>query len=102
MKALKLSLLMLCILPLQVHSEEKRNNMFGTDGIRARVGTQPFTALDLHNLGKAIAKWVIETYGENATVLLGHDTRLSCSFVKSSLKSGMLSYHSIIYSYSRK
>lgn len=69
---------------------EVRKNMFGTDGIRATVGNSPFTAPDLHNIGLAVGTWIVNTYGENATVLIGHDTRLSCSFVKSSLKSGLL------------
>jgi phosphoglucosamine mutase len=66
--------------------------MFGTDGIRATVGTSPFTASDLYIMGMALGKWIVQTYGNDATVLIGHDTRLSCSFVKSSLKSGLLSY----------
>ncbi|MEX0849562.1 MAG: phosphoglucosamine mutase [Candidatus Dependentiae bacterium] len=66
--------------------------MFGTDGIRATVGTSPFTASNLYTMGMALGKWIVQTYGNNATVLIGHDTRLSCSFVKSSLKSGLLSY----------
>lgn len=70
----------------------KRTNMFGTDGIRAQVGIAPFTAPDLYTMGNAIGRWVIDTYGENATILIGHDTRLSCAFVKSSLKSGLLSH----------
>jgi phosphoglucosamine mutase len=66
--------------------------MFGTDGIRATVGNAPFTTPDLHKMGLALGSWIIKKYGENATVLIGHDTRLSCSFVKSSLKSGLLAH----------
>lgn len=76
--------------PLLAH--HTKDTMFGTDGIRATVGNAPFTAPDLHKMGYALGKWIIKTYGENATVLLGHDTRLSCSFVKSNLKSGLLAH----------
>ncbi len=97
MKASRLALLLLsCSLyTVKIDSivkQKMRKNMFGTDGIRATVGTAPFTALDLYTLGTAIGKWAVETYGEDATILIGHDTRLSCSFVKSSLKSGLLTY----------
>ena len=85
--------LFLCALTLSSSSlTETKENMFGTDGIRATVGNAPFTAPDLHKMGLALGAWIVKTYGENATVLIGHDTRLSCSFVKSSLKSGLLAY----------
>lgn len=85
--------LFLCALTLFASSlTETKENMFGTDGIRATVGNAPFTAPDLHKMGLALGAWIIKTYGENATVLIGHDTRLSCSFVKSSLKSGLLAH----------
>lgn len=64
--------------------------MFGTDGIRGPVGTSPFTFEELHQLGKAIGKWIIQTHGSGAQVLVGHDTRLSCAWVKAALKSGLL------------
>lgn len=85
--------LFLCALTLSSSSlTEIRKNMFGTDGIRATVGNAPFTAPDLHKMGLALGTWIVKTYGENATVLIGHDTRLSCSFVKSTLKSGLLAH----------
>lgn len=85
--------LFLCALALSSSSlTETKDNMFGTDGIRATVGNAPFTAPDLHKMGLALGAWIVKTYGENATVLIGHDTRLSCSFVKSSLKSGLLAH----------
>jgi len=64
--------------------------MFGTDGIRGPVGTSPFTYTQLHQLGKAIGKWITTTHGAGVHVLLGHDTRLSCAWVKAALKSGLL------------
>lgn len=73
------------------------DNIFGTDGIRAKVGTFPFTAHALHTLGKAIALWSLQKYNKRPTLLLGHDTRISCDFVKSSLKSGLLLYPLDLY-----
>ena len=68
------------------------DNIFGTDGIRAQMGTNPFTSELLQKLGKAIAIWSIKKYKKNPSILLGHDTRISCSLVKSALKSGLLLY----------
>ena len=68
------------------------NNIFGTDGIRAAVGQEPLTVFSLHKLGKAIARWALQKYQKNPIILLGHDTRLSCDFVKNSLKAGLLLY----------
>lgn len=65
-------------------------NMFGTDGIRATVGHSPFTSEELIAMGSALGIWIVQTYGKNAHVLLGHDTRISCAWVKSCLKSGLL------------
>lgn len=67
-------------------------NMFGTDGIRATVGQSPLTQPELSQMGYALGTWIVNTYGPYATVLLGHDTRLSCSWVKSCLKGGLLAH----------
>lgn len=64
--------------------------LFGTDGIRNHVGNSPFTFTDLPKLGHAIALWALQKYGPTPKVLLAHDTRVSASFVKSSLTSSML------------
>lgn len=66
------------------------DNIFGTDGIRGTIGSYPFTAELLLDLGKAIAEWALKKYKKNPSILLGHDTRISCDFVKSALKSGLL------------
>ncbi len=70
--------------------EPKLQNMFGTDGVRATVGESPFKQSDLQRMGNALGKWIVDTYGRHATIILGHDTRLSCSWVKATLKSGLL------------
>jgi phosphoglucosamine mutase len=67
-----------------------KKNLFGTDGIRGRVGVHPFTRDALPELGSALGAWILKTYGPGASVLLAHDTRNSCSWVKAALTSGML------------
>ena len=67
-------------------------NIFGTDGVRGAVGKFPLTSEHLPIVGSAIAEWAYEKYGSNPRILLAHDTRISCSFVKSALKSGLLKF----------
>jgi phosphoglucosamine mutase len=64
--------------------------LFGTDGIRTRVGQWPLTAEDLPRLGRAIALWAQEKYGDNPHFLVVRDTRASGSWVKAALASGLL------------
>lgn len=65
-------------------------SLFGTDGIRAQVGTYPFTQDALHTLGRAIGTWTRKTYSDGATIIIGHDTRESCDWVVAALSSGIL------------
>ncbi|MGE0206276.1 MAG: phosphoglucosamine mutase [Candidatus Babeliales bacterium] len=67
-------------------------NLFGTDGIRGQFGKDPFTIPQLVKLGQAVAVWAQKTYRNNPSLLLAHDTRLSCSLLKSAFKSGLLLY----------
>lgn len=66
------------------------NNLFGTDGIRARMGRSPFIPHELIQFGFAIGSWIVKKYGSNASILLATDTRISGSLVKASLKTGIL------------
>lgn len=61
------------------------NSLFGTDGIRSLVGKGCFTDTHLATVAHAIAAWVSHKYGPNATILIGHDTRNSCSWIKHTL-----------------
>ncbi len=67
-------------------------NLFGTDGIRARVGTFPLTQEDLVKLGAAIGTWAIKKYGSAPHFLLGHDTRESAQFMIDALSTGLLQH----------
>jgi len=63
---------------------------FGTDGIRTLIGTSPLTIQELPKLGYAIAQWAFEKNHYAPSILLAHDTRSSCHFIKAALKSGLL------------
>lgn len=66
------------------------NNLFGTDGIRAKVGKSPFTLHSLSSLGHAIGSWIFTTYGKKARILIGQDTRASGDWIIANLSTGLL------------
>jgi len=71
--------------------QQHRNDVwFGTDGIRKKVGHAPLTIEHLPKLGFAIGQQIINRYGPHAHLLLGHDTRISCSFIKAAIETGLL------------
>jgi len=65
-------------------------NLFGTDGIRAKVGEFPLDIDSLILLGQAIGLWAQKKYGLEKPIVIGNDTRESCDFIKSALKTGIL------------
>ncbi len=65
--------------------------LFGTDGIRRKMGEEPLTPDSLVKLGKALGKW-ISTKFKNKTVALAHDTRASAGLCKAALTTGLLQY----------
>ncbi len=71
-------------------------SFFGTDGIRTKFGKSPLTPYELMQLGFAIGHWIIEKK-QKKTILLGHDTRISCDILKSALKTGLLHHNITIY-----
>lgn len=72
-------------------------NLFGTDGIRACIGQSPLTQHEIVHLGNVLGTWIVNKYGPNATILLGHDTRQSCAWVKTCLISGLLMHPITLY-----
>lgn len=72
-------------------------NIFGTDGIRGAVATVPFTIEHLARLGYAIGIWARKKYGIQPSILIAHDTRISCSLIKSALESGLLLHPLTLY-----
>ncbi|MEE4302631.1 MAG: phosphoglucosamine mutase [Wenzhouxiangella sp.] len=61
---------------------------FGTDGIRGRVGEPPITADFVLKLGWAAGSVLVEAFGEDATVVIGKDTRISGYLFESALEAG--------------
>lgn len=64
-------------------------SIFGTDGVRARIGTSPFTIDDLSKLSYAIAQWLKEKH-VNPVILIAQDTRESCDWIKHTLIASLL------------
>lgn len=68
----------------------RQTNLFGTDGIRARVGTFPLTQDDVTKLGRAVGIWATHTYGAAPKLLIGHDTRESAGELLAAFSAGLL------------
>ena len=66
------------------------SNFFGTDGIRGEVGKAPITADILLKVGWAVGS-VLKEQNENASVIIGKDTRVSGYLFESALEAGFLS-----------
>jgi phosphoglucosamine mutase len=64
--------------------------LFGTDGIRGRVNSNPMTPETVLRVGMAAAKVLKKKHGRNM-VLIGKDTRLSGYMIESALTSGICS-----------
>ncbi len=62
-------------------------SLFGTDGVRGRVGLEPITPQTVMKLGWA-AGCVFAKAGEGDKVLIGKDTRISGYLLESSLEAG--------------
>ena len=65
------------------------SNFFGTDGIRGEVGKPPITADMLLKVGWAVGS-VLKEQNENASVIIGKDTRVSGDLFESALEAGFL------------
>ncbi len=71
-------------------------NLFGTDGIRSRVGQSPLTPHELVAFGAALGKWVCSKHTQ-PNILLAHDTRHSAPLVKAALKAGLFQHPVTLY-----
>ncbi len=65
-------------------------SLFGTDGVRGRVGIEPITPYTVLKLGWAVGKYLRNT-GQLGHVLIGKDTRLSGYLLESVLEAGLCS-----------
>jgi phosphoglucosamine mutase len=64
--------------------------LFGTDGIRSRVGTWPLNKKHISVVAHTLGVWIVKTYGLHARVLITHDTRTSAYWLKTELSGGLL------------
>lgn len=71
---------------------------FGTDGIRAKMGTQQLTPENLILIGKAFSLFVQKS-NTDSPIFIGHDTRHSAYLCKASLKVGLLQGNATIHDY---
>lgn len=67
-----------------------KNNIFGTDGIRAKANTYPMVAEVALALGKAIA-YKARSGNHRHKIIVGKDTRLSCYMIENAIVSGICS-----------
>src|SRR5699024_1606839 len=66
----------------------KKMKYFGTDGIRGRAGEPPITVDFMLHLGWAVGRVLAERFGDDATVVIGKDTRISGYLFESALEAG--------------
>lgn len=72
--------------------------IFGTDGIRARVGENLLTEDNLIAFGSSFAAWAQDRFNKKKpNILIIHDTRASHSWIISTLLSGLLKYPLKVY-----
>ncbi len=64
--------------------------LFGTDGIRGTVNTDPITPENVLRIGMAIGRVLHSEHGRNM-VIIGKDTRISGYMIESALTSGICS-----------
>lgn len=66
------------------------NKIFGTDGIRGKVGKHPITAEFFLKIGWAVGSVLVKKY-QNPSIIIGKDTRVSGYLFESALEAGFLS-----------
>ena len=76
------------------------NSFFGTDGIRAAIGTALFTQERLPEVAQAVSAWLTTNYAtavHKPRVVIIHDTRNACAYIKSIFKMVFLSQAIDVY-----
>ena len=66
--------------------------IFGTDGIRDKIHHGPLTQENLTQLGHAIGQWATHNFEKPVKILIGYDTRSSCSLILETLSNSILQY----------
>ncbi|MHB1565428.1 MAG: phosphoglucosamine mutase [Acidiferrobacter sp.] len=63
--------------------------LFGTDGVRGRVGEDPITPETILKLGWAAGRVLLANTADRGTILIGKDTRISGYLLESALEAGL-------------
>lgn len=63
--------------------------LFGTDGIRGKVGEFPLDRPTVRTIGRSLARHLAENAGESPQVVIGRDTRESGSWIEQALIAGL-------------
>jgi phosphoglucosamine mutase len=72
-------------------------SLFGTDGIRRRVGQSPLTIATITKLAHAYAQWLSTQYTHPIAIAVADDTRASAPFIKAAFKTALLPYGVCVY-----
>ena len=72
--------------------QSSSSTIFGTDGIRKRMGIAPLSSDKLPKLGHAIALWAQQKYGNSVNIIIAQDTRESGNEIKAGLARGLLTH----------
>jgi len=68
---------------------EEASALFGTDGVRGRVGQWPITPEEVLKLGWSAGSVLTADNGDHAQVVIGKDTRVSGYLLESALEAGL-------------
>ncbi len=72
-------------------------NLFGTDGIRDKIHHGALTLENLTQLGHAIGQWATNNFEKPIKILIGYDTRSSCTLILETLSASLLQYPIELY-----
>ena len=67
-------------------------HIFVTDGIRDKIHHGALTTENLRQLGHAIGQWTANNFEKPVKILIGYDTRSSCSSMLENLSKSLLQY----------
>jgi len=66
----------------------EKKKLFGTDGIRGEFGQWPLSKEVVYNISLAISSWLRKKRTNKIKVVIGKDTRISCSKIEQILANG--------------
>ncbi|MCG2712114.1 MAG: phosphoglucosamine mutase [Candidatus Omnitrophica bacterium] len=76
----------------------EKSKLFGTDGIRGEFGEWPLTEEVVYNVSLAISAWLRKKHKNKIKVVIGKDTRRSCSKIEQIFANGFKRAGGKVYS----